>query len=142
MPADELIEQVMTSWKLNVEQRRAFKIIAQHSLDRTSPPLRMYLGGPGGTGKSRVIYALADFFTIRGEDRRLRCASYTGVAARNIKGMTLHSALGMSTSSSKVKSGKSLRDLMAIWEGVDYLFVDEVSMVGCALMYDISVALC
>ncbi|KDQ54424.1 hypothetical protein JAAARDRAFT_90231, partial [Jaapia argillacea MUCL 33604] len=54
-------------------------------------PLRMYLGGPGGTGKSRVINALKDFFVQRNQSRRLRLASYTGVAARNIGGMTLHS---------------------------------------------------
>jgi hypothetical protein len=28
-----------------------------------------------------------------------------------------------------------------MWEGVDYLFIDEISMVGCALLYDISHAL-
>ncbi|KAJ7729152.1 hypothetical protein B0H16DRAFT_1237284, partial [Mycena metata] len=55
--------------------------------------LRMHLGGPGGTGKSRVIDALQDFFVARGESRRFRLSSYTGVAARNISGMTLHSAL-------------------------------------------------
>jgi hypothetical protein len=30
---------------------------------------------------------------------------------------------------------------MAMCEGVDYLFIDEISMVGCALLYDISSAL-
>jgi hypothetical protein len=30
---------------------------------------------------------------------------------------------------------------MAMWEGVDYLFIDEISMVRCALLYDISSAL-
>ncbi|KAJ7070384.1 hypothetical protein B0H15DRAFT_759240, partial [Mycena belliarum] len=80
---------------LNQEQARAFRIIADHSLDKREEPLRMFLGGPGGTGKSRVINAVTEFFTRRGQDRRFRLASYTGVAARNITGMTLHAALNL-----------------------------------------------
>ena len=41
-----------------MEQKRAFKIIAHHSLESNSEQLKMYLAGMGGTGKSRVIKAL------------------------------------------------------------------------------------
>ncbi|KAJ7136455.1 hypothetical protein C8R43DRAFT_859071, partial [Mycena crocata] len=78
---------------LNTEQARAFSIVAAQRDLKNEKPLRMYLGGPGGTGKSRVINALRDYFVGCGEARRFRLASYTGVAARNISGMTLHSAL-------------------------------------------------
>ncbi|KAI9059344.1 hypothetical protein FKP32DRAFT_1526932, partial [Trametes sanguinea] len=80
---------------LNVEQRRAFTIVAKHSLLDKPTPLRMFLGGVGGTGKSRVIRAMKSFFEARNESRRLRLASYTGIAARNIHGTTLHSALSL-----------------------------------------------
>jgi hypothetical protein len=30
---------------------------------------------------------------------------------------------------------------MAMWDGVDYLFIDEVSMIGCGLLCDVSEAL-
>ncbi|KAJ3915076.1 hypothetical protein F5877DRAFT_1473, partial [Lentinula edodes] len=85
---------------LNVDQERAFRLIASHSQQKQSNPLRMFLGGPGGTGKSLVISALKLFFENQGESRRFRLASYTGVAARNISGMTLHSALLLSTTTS------------------------------------------
>ncbi|KAI9059963.1 hypothetical protein FKP32DRAFT_1544498, partial [Trametes sanguinea] len=78
---------------LNVEQKRAFFIVAKHALQHKPPPLRMFLGGVGGTGKSRVIQALTAFFTARNQSRRLRLAAYTGIAARNIRGTTLHAAL-------------------------------------------------
>ncbi|KAJ3850143.1 hypothetical protein EV368DRAFT_24251, partial [Lentinula lateritia] len=78
---------------LNVEQERAFRIVASHSQASRSSPLRMYLGGPGGTGKSHVISALKQFFDDCQQSRRFRLASYTGVAAKNISGMTLHAAL-------------------------------------------------
>ncbi|KAJ7204133.1 hypothetical protein GGX14DRAFT_369107, partial [Mycena pura] len=42
-----------------------------------------------GTGKSRVIDALRNFFQLRGQSHRFRLAAYTGVAA----GMTPHAAL-------------------------------------------------
>ncbi|KAF9001049.1 hypothetical protein BDZ89DRAFT_900556, partial [Hymenopellis radicata] len=79
----------------NVEQARSFRLIAEHSLNYSSPQLRMFLNGPGGTGKSHVINALKEFFDLRKQSRRFRLTAYTGVAARNIKGVTLHSALCM-----------------------------------------------
>ncbi|KAJ4464310.1 hypothetical protein C8J55DRAFT_408871, partial [Lentinula edodes] len=78
---------------LNIEQERVFRLIASHTQESKPAPLRMFLGGPGGTGKSHVISALRVFFEQQGERRRFRLASYTGVAAQNISGMTLHSAL-------------------------------------------------
>ncbi|KAG1792594.1 uncharacterized protein HD556DRAFT_1222594, partial [Suillus plorans] len=80
---------------LNTEQARAFRIVAEHSLQIKSEPLRMFIGGAGGTGKSRVINTLKEFFHRRNQSRRFRLASYTGVAAKNISGMTLHSALSI-----------------------------------------------
>ncbi|KAJ7754883.1 hypothetical protein B0H16DRAFT_1316068, partial [Mycena metata] len=84
---------IIAKHTLNLEQARAFSLVAGHSMEKGRDPLRMHLGGPGGTGKSRVIDALQDFFVARGQPRRFRLASYTGVAARNISGMTLHASL-------------------------------------------------
>ncbi|KAJ7094149.1 hypothetical protein C8R44DRAFT_581876, partial [Mycena epipterygia] len=120
---------------------RTFSIVAQHSEDKNSKSLRMYLGGAGGTGKSAVITALQEFFIQRNQGRRFRLASYTGVAARHISGTTLHAVLMLGKLFSTGRSAKSKRDLMTMWEGVDYLFIDEISMVGCALLHDISHAL-
>ncbi|KAJ7894616.1 hypothetical protein B0H14DRAFT_2334334 [Mycena olivaceomarginata] len=61
------IEAHITKWTLNEEQAHAFRIIACHSLENKPEQLRMFLAGPGGTGKSRVIHALQDFFYIRGQ---------------------------------------------------------------------------
>jgi hypothetical protein len=120
------IEAHVQKWTLNREQARAFKIIAHHSLQSQPEQLRMLLTGPGGTGKSRVIDALHDFFELRGQSRRLRLAAYTGVAARNINGMTLHAALCLNQRSNGTSQNKTRRDLTAMWEGVDYLFIGEV----------------
>lgn len=130
--ANPSIKALIDQFTLNREQSRAFEIIASRAIEPSpSRPLRMFLGGAGGTGKSRVLDALKEFFIQRGERGRLRLTSFTGVAARNISGTTLHSALNLVQRKSKASSDKSKRNLIAMWEGVDFLFVDEVSMIGC-----------
>ena len=140
--ANVSVEELVTTWTLNTEQARAFEIITSHSMERNPKPLRMYLGGPGGTGKSRVIHALTDFFKCQNQSRRLRLAAFTGVAAKNIGGTTLHTALCMSPAAKKKSDGNKTRaNLMAMWSSVDYLFVDEVSTIGCSFLVDIHNAL-
>ncbi|KAF9063876.1 hypothetical protein BDP27DRAFT_1140849, partial [Rhodocollybia butyracea] len=124
----------------NPEQERAFRIIANHSMN-DNEPLRMYLGGAGGTGKSHIITALKSFFDSCDQSRRFRLTSYTGVAASNIHGMTLHSALCLGNLNNMKLNSKSHQDLILMWEGVDYLFIDEVSMLGCSFLCNISKAL-
>jgi hypothetical protein len=65
------LDEVIENWTLNTEQARVFRIIAEHSLKNKPTPLRMMLGGPGGTGKSRVIDALCDFFKRRNQRGRM-----------------------------------------------------------------------
>ena len=57
----------VTEFELNKELERAFRIIANHSISPHADQLKMYLGGMGGTGKSRVLEALSDFFSLRKE---------------------------------------------------------------------------
>ena len=138
---DVSIEEIVRTWNLNTEQARAFTVIASHSVKPKSKPLRMYLGGPGGTGKSRVIQALTDFFKRKNQSRRLRLAAFAGVAAKNIGGTTLHTALSINQNSKKSDGNKTRTELVAMWDGVNYLVIDEVSTVGCNLMVDVHNAL-
>ena len=115
--------------------------MAEHSIQDEAQQLRMFLGGPGGTGKSQVINGLRTFFQMRNQNRRFRLASFTGVAAHNIKGMTLHAALGLNQQR-KGASTRVIQELIAMWRGVDYLFIDEVSMIGCHLLLKVHKALC
>ena len=64
-------------------------------------PYRVFLSGPGGVGKSHVISLIRNdtvkFLRLSGqvqpEDVVVLLTAPTGVAAFNIQGMTLHSAL-------------------------------------------------
>ncbi|KAK0231891.1 hypothetical protein EDD85DRAFT_742934, partial [Armillaria nabsnona] len=137
---------LINKWTLNSEQSKAFRIIAEHSLEKKQCLLRMFLGGQSRTGKSRVINALCDFFRKQNQKRCFRLASYTGVVARNISGMTLHAALLLNhrsrRGSDSNNQSKTSQDLVSMWQGIDYLFIDEVSMVGAKLLVQVSTALC
>ena len=61
------IDATVLKFDLNKEQERAFRIVANHSVSPHQDQLKMYLGGMGGTGKSRVLAALSDFFSFQKE---------------------------------------------------------------------------
>ncbi|RXW17049.1 hypothetical protein EST38_g8796 [Candolleomyces aberdarensis] len=130
MTAEQLIEHVSDAWTLNEDQALAFRVIARHVTSPQSNSLRMLIAGAAGTGKSRVIDALKDLFERRGEKHRYCLASFMGIAAQNIHGTTLHSALNLHSLSRMKLHGKAHNDLIEKWKDVDTMVVDEVSMLG------------
>ncbi|KAG7403673.1 hypothetical protein Forpe1208_v016246 [Fusarium oxysporum f. sp. rapae] len=60
--------------------------------DNETPQLCQFIGGEGGTDKSRVIAAIAELFVRTGQFHRLLLTSTSGTAAANINGITIHSA--------------------------------------------------
>lgn len=140
--SDNLIESVAQKWTLDETQKHAFKLITTHACKSNPRQMKLFLSGSAGSGKSQVIRALQDFFAIKQESRRLRLTAYTGIAAININGITLHSALNLNICSNKKRpSSKTLQELRALWTGVDYLFIDEISMISCEFLLRISDAL-
>ena len=129
-----------STWGLNKEQTLAFNIIANQSLKRRGfdDPLKMFLSGPAGTGKSRVFNALRAFFEAKNQARRFRVCSYMGIAAKNVGGMTLHAGLCLGKGD---KRARSKEDLISMWNGVDFLLIDEVSMISCEFLVTISESL-
>ncbi|RXW19493.1 hypothetical protein EST38_g6350 [Candolleomyces aberdarensis] len=49
-----IIDKIATEFTLNGEQKKAFKIVANHATCIVPNQLLMYLGGMGGTGKTQV----------------------------------------------------------------------------------------
>jgi len=56
------LEDIANKWNLNKEQVQAFRIIVEHSEQCASEPLHMFISGPAGTGKTRVINAVKEVF--------------------------------------------------------------------------------
>lgn len=103
----------------------------------------MLLTGPAGSGKTQVLNALRQFFQEVFDDRCFRITSYMGIAANNVSGMTLHSALNLGTANNAQRSrpGNSDDELTYMWSGIDYLFIDEISMISCEFLETISATL-
>ncbi|KFG82257.1 hypothetical protein MANI_117872 [Metarhizium anisopliae] len=87
---------------LNKRQAVAFLIIClQLDLMRCSEEdkigqLCQFIGGEGGTGKSRVIEALVELFKSKEQPIRLLITATSGTAAARINGITIHFACGFS----------------------------------------------
>lgn len=116
---------------LNHLQRAAFDIIYQALTKRRTQQLIMYLGGEGGTGKSRVISAIL----ASAQPKSCVVTATTGVAATNFEGgMTIHMFCGWS----KKKKKNHARDLSDAERqrtaGVNLVIIDEISMQGCCFL--------
>jgi tRNA G37 N-methylase TrmD len=81
-----MIDSVIKKFDLNLEQERAFRIVANHATIDNLTQLKMYLGGMGRTGKSQVLKALMEFFKERNESHRIIILAPTGSAAALLNG--------------------------------------------------------
>jgi hypothetical protein len=90
----------------------------------------MYIGGMGGTGKTQVLKALIEFFSLHGELYRILVVAPTGSAAALLGGFTYHYVFGINKSNGDKISIYQLGQVKARLEGVDYIFFDEVSMLS------------
>ena len=151
----ELAEQL----SLNKKQSIALRLICRQ-LDRVgrneqeTPQLCQYLGGEGGTGKSRVIKAVATLFERKGMSHRLLITGTSGAAAATVNGITIHSACNIPIDSSRVgpdkraegvASSSALRidgESRASWREKYMLIIDEVSMLGARTLHAINESLC
>ena len=134
--------------ELNDEQFKALQIVAQHVSEMrrffTSPkgsrpmpePMRMIILGGAGTGKSVTIQKIANHVNSRLGNGSVLLMAPTGVAAFNINGCTIHSALSIRVGSivDAELNPKNLRQLQEDLKDVKYFIIDEFSMVGKKLM--------
>ena len=139
-PALMFTTPIATLFQLNEDQTRAFNIITQHALIPPSKQLTFYIGGMGGTGKTRVINAISHFFTQSGQPNRFITMAPTGTAAALLSGSTYHSLLGINDYQ-KNPSPKKIAEARSRMINTDYIFLDEVSMLSCRDLYRISAQL-
>jgi hypothetical protein len=123
----------ISKYNLNEEQERAIRIIANHAISLNSEKLKMYLGGIGGTGKSQVIKALSNFFIELHQSHRFIIVAPTGSAAAILGGSTYHYMFGINEF-----QGSNLSQIRSRLIGVNYVFIDEVSMLSAQDLYKIS----
>ena len=139
------IDLIAQEFSLGKDQMIAFRIVTDHSLGhgKFGPQLQMGVFGEGGTGKSRLIEAIRAWFTCIGREGELAVTAMTGVAARNIKGVTVHSSLAIppQESSDECWTRRISDKKEEEWKQQRYLIVDEISMMSCKLITKIHVQL-
>jgi hypothetical protein len=141
-----IIENIRQEFSLNKQQSLSYNLIANHLLDSLTlsvPPdqLLMFMSGEGGTGKSRVINAVKKLFTELKISHKLRLAAPTGKAASIIGGCTICKLINYSSKNrrgGKCKSGVNRESLEEKLGSVEYLIIDECSMLGCKMFSTIS----
>ncbi|KAM4067793.1 AAA domain-containing protein [Hirsutella rhossiliensis] len=120
--------------------------------------LCLFIGGEGGTGKSRVIEALVELLARRDLSSRVLVTATSGTAAARINGITLHSACGLTVGQGG-RAGGATRDIDGVrlagqgerfvdgrsrmdWQEKEVLVIDEVSMLGARTLHAANEQLC
>ena len=110
-------------------------------------PMRIFLGGPGGAGKSECIDIagqMIEHFFGTGSKRVLAASNS---AARGVRGETVHSGLFLGGQcsfrlGSKAMKGQPTPACQESWAPVKALFLEEVSMISPCMLAGISYRLC
>src|SRR5204863_2605731 len=119
-------------------QRRIFLRVVDHyrrTLAGENPaPLRINIDGTAGTGKSYLIDVLTKALTEMAGERGQSCpilrVAPTGIAAFNIHGSTLHQALSIPIRGNTRLNPQQLLVLQGRLKPINYIILDEKSMVG------------
>jgi PIF1-like helicase len=137
------VQHIVVEFTLNTEQARAFRIVADHTLGKSKFGNQLLVGlfGEAGTGKSRIVNAICAWFASRNRSHELIVTATTGMAAFNIRGETLHSALGIAVEREQ-KNIKMSQKKKKDWANRRYLIIDEVSMLDCKMMIKLHNKLC
>ena len=134
---------------LNADQRRVFDTVKTHLLHERShennkcscndlKPLRLFISGVGGTGKSFLIETIKNLLTSMWSSDDLLCAvaAPTGLAAFNVGGVTMHRLFQLPIEHSARAAGywalpkQSQKVMKTTLSNVKLFVIDEISMVS------------
>lgn len=131
---------------LNAEQRKIVMHIL-HSFKTNQLPIRVFMSGSAGVGKSRVIntvYQLISIYSneIPGEnsdDTKILLCAPSGEAAFLIGGVTCHRAFGLPVSKYCKQMSELSEDISnkirKSFSHLELIIIDEISMVGSVFFF-------
>ena len=116
---------------------------ARKGKSKDPPPPRMIVHGGAGSGKSCVIKPLAewmhDILKQQGDDPDspyVVLTSYTGAAAANINGQTIHSMFRLKFGNKFISLSDQQRDVTRCqFRNLKAVIVDEISLVSADIFY-------
>src|SRR6185312_5097640 len=117
------------------DQYRAITVLTNMMGSRNNQWPYYFLTGSAGTGKSFIIHMFCNH--LRHKKIKHLVLAPTGVAAQNIDGLTIHSALKISSGNNYHSSYQTLLfndiTLQNDMKSINTLIIDEVSMVSASL---------
>ncbi|KAL1711277.1 hypothetical protein EV715DRAFT_215472, partial [Schizophyllum commune] len=137
-----LIDHIVRSFDLSIDQKRAVHLLGNHVLTPGAGQLLMYIGGPGGTGKSRVFEAMQSLIDLSGVDKGYLVTAPTGTASSNVHGSTYHSTFGLNPKRSGSASKKQKAATADRVRRAATCLMDEASMLAHYENYNVSKAAC
>ena len=118
-------KEVFTRHDLNKKQKFIYDIVHQHFTSQSKTGLKLACYGRPGTGKSRVIHALRHLL-----GKSCKIAAFTGSAGFLVYGQTIHSLLRIRIGPNQINfKGANLLRMEEIWKDINYLIIDEVSLI-------------
>jgi hypothetical protein len=162
------IGQVSRAFTLNGEQHAAFVLIAStvlraittnlpdttESIDEArllltkllessssvDEQMLLFMTGPAGTGKSRVLQACVEFAARWHVSDSLKLTASSGIASVIVRGQTYHSLLGINEKYPKMlarlaKGHPVDKEKRLLWSKVAILIIDECSMITSEELY-------
>src|SRR5579871_2826950 len=124
---------------LNSKQKRTVSMIFYHVLRlqgkltvEKDDQFLLYVGGEGGTGKSRIIEAVRLGMQLLERGNEVLVMAPTGNAAKNVQGSTIHTGLDVAVRNRRKRQTSSR--VRALWANKTMLIIDEISMVSSKLM--------
>lgn len=109
-----------------VDAERAIELGNNDQPIDNKPQLYHFLGGAGGTGKSRVIRTITRVLQSKEALNRMKVTATSGHASASLDGITIHSTVGL-TPSNRLKLSKEKTTTL---KDADILVIDECSMLS------------
>ncbi|CAF3367790.1 unnamed protein product [Rotaria socialis] len=137
---------------MNHEEQEIFYYVREWCINRLHnsdvEPLRLFITGGAGTGKIHLLkclhYEATRIFSRKKhlvpdeniDEIHTLITAFTGAAAVNVGGVTIHSAFGIGTQSNRINdhlSSDKLNSYRCKLHSLKLLFVDEVSLIQASL---------
>ena len=138
--AQTMADKIHLELPLNDLQRLVVEQVLDHIIQTKSQfctswenqIILYYVRGEGGMGKSRVIQALQQRYSLLQRSHELAIIAPTGAAVNNIGRSTLHTALDIN------KDGKESCQIQEPWPQQSALVIDEISMLDLKMFATIN----
>ncbi len=108
--------------KISKDFKRAFQLMNETDL-------HLFLTGRAGTGKSTLLT-----YFRKHTKKQIAILAPTGVAALNVKGQTIHSFFGFKPSVTKETVRRAKKDQLDMFDKLEAIVIDEISMVRADLL--------